>query len=52
MEHNMSEAPLLIRYFQPGEGPRLGIMLDDRVYDVSDRFPTLASFFQTILRTS
>lgn len=43
----MSTAPLLIRYFQPGAGARLGILLDDTVFDVSHAFPQIADFFQS-----
>ena len=43
----MSTAPILIRYFQPDAGARLGILLDDTVFDVSRVFPSLADFFRS-----
>lgn len=42
----MTNAPLLIRYFQPGEGPRLGVLRGDIVHDVHQAFPSLAEFFR------
>ena len=43
----MSTAPLLIRYLQPGAGARLGILLDDTVFDISHAFPQMADFFRS-----
>ena len=42
----MSDAPLLIRYFQPGEGPRVGVLRGETVHDVNHCFPTLADVFR------
>ena len=42
----MNNAPLLIRYFQPGSGERLGILISDTVHDISHRIPSLASWFR------
>ncbi len=42
----MTNAPFLIRYFQPGEGPCLGVLRGDTVHDVSRAFPSLAQFFR------
>ena len=42
----MTEAALLIRYFQPGEGARVGVRRGDSVHDISHCFPTLADFFR------
>jgi len=42
----MTNAPFLIRYFQPGEGARLGVLRGDTVHDVSHAFPSLAEFFR------
>lgn len=42
----MTEAPILIRYFQPGADARLGILRGETVHDISGCFPTLASFFR------
>ena len=46
MEQNMNNAPLLIRYFQPGGGARLGILQGETVFDVSHVFPRLCDFFR------
>ena len=42
----MTNAPLLIRYHQPGEGPRLGVLRGDAVHDIQHAFPSLAEFFR------
>lgn len=42
----MTNAPLLIRYHQPGEGARLGIQRGETVHDISKAFASLADFFR------
>lgn len=42
----MSDSPLLIRYFQPGEGARLGVLRGETVHDVSHCFPALVNVFR------
>ncbi len=42
----MSDAPLLIRYFQPGEGPRVGVLRGETVHDVSHCFSALVDVFR------
>ena len=42
----MTNAPLLIRYHQPGEGAGLGVLRGDTVHDISQAFPSLAEFFR------
>ena len=42
----MSDSPLLIRYHQPGEGPRLGVLRGETVHDISHCFPALANVFR------
>ena len=42
----MTNAPLLIRYFQPGDGPRLGVQRGDTIHDVSHCFPALVDVFR------
>ena len=42
----MTDAPYLIRYHHPGEGPRLGVLRGETVHDVSHAFPALAGFFR------
>ena len=42
----MNRAPLLVRYFQPESGARLGLSIDSTVHDVSHRYPSLAAWFQ------
>jgi len=37
-----TDAPLLLRYCQPGLGARLGLQRGDTVHDISHRFSTLA----------
>ena len=41
----MSDAPLLIRYSQPGEGARVGVLRGDTVHDISHCFPALVNVF-------
>ena len=42
----MSESPLLIRYFQPGAGARVGLLRGETVHDISHCFPALVDFFR------
>ena len=42
----MNSAALLVRYFQPESGARVGLSIDDTIYDVSHRYPSLAAWFQ------
>ncbi len=42
----MTNAPLLIRYHQPGEGARLGVLRGGAVHDISHAFPSLFEFFR------
>ena len=42
----MSDSPFLIRYHQPAEGARLGVLRGDTVHDISHCFPTLANVFR------
>ena len=42
----MNTAPLLIRYFQPGSGERLGVLRGDAVHDISHCFPSLVGLFR------
>ena len=42
----MTNAPILIRYFQPGDGPRLGVLRGGTVHDVHQAFPSLAQCFR------
>ena len=42
----MSDAPLLIRYFQPEDGPRLGVVSGETVHDISHCFPALVNVFR------
>ena len=42
----MSDSSLLIRYFQPGEGARLGVLRGDAVHDISHCFPALVNVFR------
>ena len=42
----MTNAPLLVRYHQPGVGPRLGIQRGDTIHDVSHAYAALADFFR------
>ncbi|MBK9123999.1 MAG: fumarylacetoacetate hydrolase family protein [Chloroflexi bacterium] len=34
----------LLRYYEPGHGPRVGVRLDDTVFDVSAHIPTVAQW--------
>lgn len=42
----MSHSPLLIRYFQPGEGARVGVLRGETVHDISHCFPALVNVFR------
>ncbi|MCY3575241.1 MAG: fumarylacetoacetate hydrolase family protein [Chloroflexi bacterium] len=42
----MTNAPILIRYFQPGSGARVGILRGETVHDISHCFPNLTAFFR------
>ena len=42
----MNRAPLLVRYFQPESGARLGLSVEGTVHDVSHRYPSLAAWFR------
>ncbi len=42
----MTMAPILIRYFQPGEGARIGVLRGEIVHDVSQCFPALVDVFR------
>ncbi len=42
----MSDAPLLIRYHQPGEDARVGVLRGDTVHDISHCFPALVNVFR------
>ena len=42
----MTNAPFLIRYFQPGDGPRLGVLRGDTIHDISHCFPALVDVFR------
>ncbi len=42
----MNDAPLLVRYFQPGEGARVGMLRGETVHDISHCFPALVDFFR------
>ena len=42
----MNNAPLLVRYFQPESGARVGLAVDGTVHDVSHRYPSLAGWLQ------
>ena len=42
----MSDSPLLIRYFKPGERARLGVLRGETVHDISHCFPALANVFR------
>ena len=43
----MSKAPLLIRYFHPDDDERVGLWMDDTVYDVTHLFPFLSVWLHT-----
>ncbi len=38
--------PLLVRFYQPGSGPRVGIRLGDAVHDVTARAPSLGAWLR------
>ena len=40
------KAPLLVRYYQPGSGPRLGFQRGDAIHDIHHAYPSLADFFR------
>ncbi len=42
----MNAAPLVVRYFQPGDGPRLGVLRGETVHDISHCFPALVNVFR------
>ncbi len=42
----MTNAPILIRYHQPGEGARLGLQRGETVHNLSHAFASLADFFR------
>lgn len=42
----MTNAPILIRYYQPGVGARLGLLRGDAVHDISHAYPSLVEFFR------
>jgi len=43
----MSDAPLLIRYFHPDDDERVGLLMDDTVYDVTHLFPFISVWLHT-----
>ncbi|MCY4145356.1 MAG: fumarylacetoacetate hydrolase family protein [Chloroflexi bacterium] len=45
----MTDAPILIRYHQPGTGAGLGVLRGETVHDISDCFPSLAALFRASL---
>lgn len=42
----MTSAPLLIRYAQPGQGARVGLLQDNTIHDIGHCFPKLADVFR------
>ena len=42
----MNSAALLVRYFQPESGARLGLSIGGTIHDVSHRYPSLAAWFR------
>lgn len=42
----MSDSPLMIHYFQPGEGARVGVLRGETVHDISHCFPALVNVFR------
>ena len=42
----MSDSPLLIRYHQPGEGARIGLLRGETVHEISHCFPALVNVFR------
>lgn len=43
----MSDAPLLIRYFHPEDDERIGLLMDETVYDVTHLFPFISVWLHT-----
>lgn len=43
----MSNAPLLIRYFHPDKDERVGLWIEDTVYDVTHLFPFISTWLHT-----
>ena len=41
------KAPLLVRFFHPEVGPGVGLQDEQTVYDVSDRWPTIAAWLRS-----
>ncbi|MCQ3929890.1 MAG: 2-hydroxyhepta-2,4-diene-1,7-dioate isomerase [Chloroflexi bacterium] len=39
--------PLLVRYFHPNYGPRLGVRSDEKVHDVHSKYPTLTAWLKS-----
>ena len=46
----MTDAPILIRYHQPGDGARLGVLRGDTVHDVQSRLPHARRVLPRFLR--
>ena len=42
----MTDAPILIRYFQPIDGIRVGVLRGDTVHDINHCFPALVDVFR------
>lgn len=42
----MKSTALLVRYFQPETGARVGLLTEGTVHDVSQRYPSMAAWFQ------
>lgn len=43
----MTTAPLLMRYFHPDHNERVGLWMDDTIYDVSHLFPFISLWLET-----
>ena len=43
----MADSPLLIRYFHPDDDERMGLWIEDTVYDVTHLFPFLSVWLHT-----
>lgn len=43
----MTDAPLLVRYFHPDDDERVGLWMDDTIYDVTHLFPFLSVWLHT-----
>ncbi len=41
-----TDAPILIRYSLPGQGPRVGLLLGETAHDISHCFPRLVDIFR------